>query len=136
MEVNADHVLGSVETAEHDFRAHASENGLFVEDLQVERSNILSNAYFVYTDKADRQLLPHYARQALNRLDAKAALTTSQRLLSLPCMQRLHLPLSDRVLKHRRRAAVRRHQGRVSSGVELPIQLAPSRNRVQTDVRS
>jgi protoporphyrinogen oxidase len=55
VEVNADHVLGSVETAERDFRAHVSENRLFVGDLRLEGSNILSNAYPVYTDKADEQ---------------------------------------------------------------------------------
>jgi protoporphyrinogen oxidase len=55
VEVNADHVLGSVETAEHDFRRHASENGLFAGDLRLEGSHALSNAYPVYTDKADEQ---------------------------------------------------------------------------------
>jgi protoporphyrinogen oxidase len=55
VEVNADHVLGSVETAEHDFRRHASENGLFAGDLRLEGSHTLSNAYPVYTDKADEQ---------------------------------------------------------------------------------
>jgi hypothetical protein len=55
VEVNADHVLGLVETAERDFRRHVSENGLFVGDLRLEGSHILSNAYPVYTDKADKQ---------------------------------------------------------------------------------
>jgi hypothetical protein len=55
VEVNADHVLGSVETAEHDFRRHTSEKGLFAGDLRLEGSNTLSNAYPVYTDKADEQ---------------------------------------------------------------------------------
>lgn len=55
VEVNADHVLGSVETAQHDFRRHTSENGLFTGDLRFEGSHTLSNAYPVYTDKADEQ---------------------------------------------------------------------------------
>jgi protoporphyrinogen oxidase len=55
VEVNADHVLGSVETAEHDFRQHTSENGLFTGDLRLEGSNIVSNAYPVYSDKADER---------------------------------------------------------------------------------
>jgi protoporphyrinogen oxidase len=55
VEVNADHVFGSVETAEQDFRRHVSENGLFVGDLRLEGSHILSNAYPVYTDKADER---------------------------------------------------------------------------------
>jgi hypothetical protein len=53
VEVNADHVFGSVETAEQDFRQHVSENGLFIGDLKLEGSHIVSNAYPVYTDKAD-----------------------------------------------------------------------------------
>jgi protoporphyrinogen oxidase len=55
VEVNADHVLGLVETAERDFRRHVSENGLFVGDLKLEGSHVVSNAYPVYTDKADKQ---------------------------------------------------------------------------------
>jgi len=55
VEVNADHVSGSVETAEQDFRRHVSENGLFVGDLKLEGSHIVSNAYPVYTEKADEQ---------------------------------------------------------------------------------
>jgi protoporphyrinogen oxidase len=54
-EVNAHHVSGSVETAEQDFRAHVAENGLFVGDLRLEGSNIVSNAYPVYTDNADER---------------------------------------------------------------------------------
>jgi hypothetical protein len=54
-EVNADHVSGSVETAEQDFRRHVAENGLFVGDLRLEGSHIVSNAYPVYTDKADER---------------------------------------------------------------------------------
>ena len=55
VEVNADHVLSSVATAEQDFRRHVSENGLFVGDLRLEGSHIVSNAYPVYTDGADEQ---------------------------------------------------------------------------------
>jgi protoporphyrinogen oxidase len=55
VEVNADHVSGSVETAEQDFRRHISENGLFVGDLELEGSHIVSNAYPVYTEKADEK---------------------------------------------------------------------------------
>jgi protoporphyrinogen oxidase len=55
LEVNADHVSGSVETAEQEFRRHVSENGLFVGDLKLEGSHIVSNAYPVYTDKADER---------------------------------------------------------------------------------
>ncbi len=55
VEVNADHVSGLVETAERDFRRHVSENGLFVGDLKLEGSHVVSNAYPVYTDKADKQ---------------------------------------------------------------------------------
>ena len=55
VEVNADHVSGSVETAEQDFRRHVAENGLFVGDIKLEGSHIVSNAYPVYTDKADEQ---------------------------------------------------------------------------------
>jgi protoporphyrinogen oxidase len=52
-EVNADHVSGSIEEAEQDFRRHVAENGLFDGDLNLEGSHIVSNAYPVYTDKAD-----------------------------------------------------------------------------------
>jgi hypothetical protein len=55
VEVNSDHVLGSIERAELDFRQHASANGLLVGDLRLEGSHTLSNAYPVYTDKADEQ---------------------------------------------------------------------------------
>jgi protoporphyrinogen oxidase len=53
VEVNADHVFGTVETAEQDFRQHVAENGLFVGDLKLEGSHIVSNAYPVYTANAD-----------------------------------------------------------------------------------
>jgi protoporphyrinogen oxidase len=55
VEVNADHVSESVETGEQDFKRHVSENGLFVGDLRLEGSHIVSNAYPVYTDKADER---------------------------------------------------------------------------------
>jgi protoporphyrinogen oxidase len=55
VEVNADHVGGSVETAEQEFREHVAGNGLFSGDLRLEGSHIVSNAYPVYTDKADEQ---------------------------------------------------------------------------------
>ena len=51
-EVNADHVNGSVEIAEQDFRQHVSENGLFKGDLKLEGSHIVSHAYPVYTGNA------------------------------------------------------------------------------------
>jgi len=51
-EVNADHVLGSAETAAEDFRRHSSENGLFNGDLKLEGTHTLANAYPVYTDNA------------------------------------------------------------------------------------
>jgi protoporphyrinogen oxidase len=52
VEVNADHVLGSVEAAAEDFRRHSSENGLFNGDLKLEGGHILANAYPVYTNNA------------------------------------------------------------------------------------
>jgi protoporphyrinogen oxidase len=55
VEVNADHVGGSIETAEQEFKRHVAENGLFSGDLRLEGSHIVSNAYPVYTDKADEQ---------------------------------------------------------------------------------
>jgi protoporphyrinogen oxidase len=55
VEVNADHVAGSVETAAEDFRRHTSENGLFTGDLRLEGSHTVSNAYPIYTDKADER---------------------------------------------------------------------------------
>jgi hypothetical protein len=52
VEVNADHVDGSVERAEQDFRAHLEKNGLFRGDLRLEGSHLLSNAYPIYTGNA------------------------------------------------------------------------------------
>ncbi len=55
VEVNADHVCGSVERAEQDFRQHTSANRLFIGDLKLEGSHTLSNAYPIYTDQADER---------------------------------------------------------------------------------
>lgn len=55
-EVNAEHVAGSVERAERDFREHVAANGLFDGDLVLEGSHILTNAYPVYTDNADERV--------------------------------------------------------------------------------
>jgi hypothetical protein len=55
VEVNADLVSGSVETAEQDFRRHVCENGLFAGDLRLEGHHIVSNAYPVYAEGADEQ---------------------------------------------------------------------------------
>jgi protoporphyrinogen oxidase len=55
VEVNADHVFGSVETAAQDFRRHTLENGLLAGDLRLEGSHVISNAYPIYTDKADER---------------------------------------------------------------------------------
>ncbi|UCF51581.1 MAG: NAD(P)-binding protein [Bradyrhizobium sp.] len=52
-EVNADHVLNSVEVAEQDFRRHVAANRIFNGDLKLEGSHVVSNAYPVYTDRAD-----------------------------------------------------------------------------------
>jgi protoporphyrinogen oxidase len=55
VEVNADLVSGSVESAEQDFRRHVSENGLFAGDLRLEGRHTVSNAYPVYAEGADEQ---------------------------------------------------------------------------------
>jgi hypothetical protein len=101
VEVNADHVSGSVETAEQEFRRHVSENGLFVGDLKLEGSHIVSNAYPVYTDKADERAamavaalrgfgIESFGRQGgfdyqptarVSTLQVEAALGSSQQLL-------------------------------------------------------
>jgi hypothetical protein len=57
VEINADLVFDSVDTAEQDFRRHALENGLFVGDLRLEGSHTVSNAYPVYAEGADEQAL-------------------------------------------------------------------------------
>jgi protoporphyrinogen oxidase len=63
VEVNADHVSGSVEAAAEDFRRHTSENRLFDGDLRLEGSHSISNAYPIYTDHADQR-----AASAISRL--------------------------------------------------------------------
>jgi hypothetical protein len=55
VEVNADHVAGSVEAADKDFRRHVAANGLFAGDLRLEGSHIVSNAYPIYTDNAEEK---------------------------------------------------------------------------------
>jgi protoporphyrinogen oxidase len=55
-EVNAEHVSGSAEVAERDFRDHVAANGLFDGDLRLEGSNVLTNAYPVYTDNAEERV--------------------------------------------------------------------------------
>jgi protoporphyrinogen oxidase len=52
VEVNADHVAGSVESAENDFRRHVAANRLLQGDLRLEGSHVQANAYPVYTDNA------------------------------------------------------------------------------------
>lgn len=52
VEVNADHVGGSVERAHEDFRRHTLENRLFVGDLSLEGSHSLESAYPIYTQRA------------------------------------------------------------------------------------
>jgi protoporphyrinogen oxidase len=56
VEVNADHVGGSLEAAERDFRAHARANGLFAGDLRLEGGHVLANAYPVYADDAEAKV--------------------------------------------------------------------------------
>ncbi|MFX6945428.1 hypothetical protein ABTH53_20445, partial [Acinetobacter baumannii] len=55
VEVNANRVADSVESAERDFRDHVSQNGLFAGDLKLEGSHTLSNAYPIYTEHADER---------------------------------------------------------------------------------
>ncbi|MDB5701418.1 MAG: hypothetical protein JWL66_1617 [Sphingomonadales bacterium] len=52
VEVNADHVEGSVETADRKFREHVAANNLFVGNLILEGSQLTSNAYPIYLDGA------------------------------------------------------------------------------------
>jgi phytoene dehydrogenase-like protein len=52
VEVNADHVGGSVERADEDFRSHTARNNIFVGDLKLEGSNVLGAAYPIYTEQA------------------------------------------------------------------------------------
>ncbi|MDQ0134332.1 protoporphyrinogen oxidase [Neorhizobium galegae] len=55
VEVVAEQPGYSTEMAEADFRAHASANGLFRGDLKLEGSQVLTNAYPVYSRGAARQ---------------------------------------------------------------------------------
>jgi protoporphyrinogen oxidase len=52
VEVNADHVDGSVEQGDGQFRAHTQKNGLFSGDLVLEGSHVLQNAYPIYVHGA------------------------------------------------------------------------------------
>jgi len=55
----------SVEEAEDDFRRHASDNGLFAGDLKLENSQVLENAYPIYSKGAAQN-----AAQAISTLRA------------------------------------------------------------------
>ena len=70
VEVNADLVSGSVETAELDFRRTVLENGLFVGDLKLEGSHIVSNAYPIYTNNAGEKAVE--ATAALRKLGVES----------------------------------------------------------------
>jgi len=63
VEVNADHVSGSVEGAHEDFRSHTAANKLFLGDLRLEGSHVLDGAYPVYTEHAAQR-----AEQAIQDL--------------------------------------------------------------------
>ena len=52
VEVNADHVAGSVEHAHEDFRRHTRDNRLFLGDLKLEGSHLLPSAYPIYVEGA------------------------------------------------------------------------------------
>jgi hypothetical protein len=52
VEVIGDQVECSIERAADDFRTHTAKNGLFVGDLRLEGSLVLSQAYPIYTDGA------------------------------------------------------------------------------------
>jgi hypothetical protein len=62
-EVIGQWVGNSVETAERDFRAHCSANGLFAGDLRLEGSYVLDNAYPIYTQGSGER-----ARDAIRAL--------------------------------------------------------------------
>lgn len=55
VEVNAEHVCGSVHSADYDFRQHTSANKLFDGDLKLEGSHTLPRAYPIYTNRADER---------------------------------------------------------------------------------
>lgn len=52
VEVNAEHVAGSIEQADADFRHHTAANHIFVGDLRLEGSHVLETAYPIYTQRA------------------------------------------------------------------------------------
>lgn len=54
-EVIANHVGHSAERAEDDFRKHVSANGLFDGDLRLEGSQVLENAYPIYSNGAKQR---------------------------------------------------------------------------------
>lgn len=62
-EVIGQRVGGSVVVAERDFRDHCGANGLFVGDLRLEGSHVLTNAYPVYTQGSGQR-----ARDAVQAL--------------------------------------------------------------------
>lgn len=64
-EVIADHVGGSIENAEADFREHVSANNLFRGDLRLEGGQVLTNAYPIY-----RQGAAQRAAEAIKALRA------------------------------------------------------------------
>jgi hypothetical protein len=53
VEVISNHIQGSVEDAERDFRAHVAANQLFTGDLKLEGHQFLENAYPIYKGQAD-----------------------------------------------------------------------------------
>ena len=55
VEVNADHVAGSIERAAQQFREHIAANSLFAGDLCLEGSRTLANAYPIYTKNAEQR---------------------------------------------------------------------------------
>ena len=52
VEVIANDLVASAESAAEDFRQHTSDNGLFLGDLRLEGSHTLAHAYPIYTDRA------------------------------------------------------------------------------------
>lgn len=64
VEVNAEHVDGSIAIADRQFRAHVADNGLFDGDLVLEGSHVTANAYPIYVDGATE--LAQEAVQALS----------------------------------------------------------------------
>jgi hypothetical protein len=64
-EVIANHIDGSIEQAEIDFRRHAAANGLFKGDLKLEGGHRLENAYPIYSQGAAKR-----AAEAIRQLKA------------------------------------------------------------------